>query len=178
MKRYSKLALSLGLFLLPGLPLHKRDNSRERIALILQTEAVRLNEETRHQITETVLHLSQEYRIDPMLILAVMKVESEFDLKARSRAGAIGLMQVMPIAARETAKDLEVTSLHSPQSNIRIGVHYLAGLMKRFKGDLIKALMAYNRGPTQVARAYKNRRAPLGGYQNKVLRVYREFLNS
>ncbi len=181
--RYRKhLALVLGLFLLTIGPIAQRPylTAPEQIHLILQEEALKLDQLTKRELTATVLTLSHEYSIDPILILAVIKVESHFDPKALSAKGARGFMQLMPVAARESAKELDIKDhhrrLHEPMLNVRVGVHYLAQLIKRFKGDLVKALLAYNRGPTAVSRDYKNRSVPLNGYQLRVLNTYREFL--
>ncbi len=151
---------------------------------ILDREAQDLPTSTRSSISQIVNHLAQEYRLDPLLILAVMKVESTFNPKAISNAKAYGLMQVRSIVVKAVAGDLGINPndsgrlLTSHEFNIRVGVHYLAGLIKEFGGDVKKALMAYNAGPTTVARLYKNRPAPEGGYQGKVLRTYRAFSDS
>ncbi|MCP4632299.1 MAG: transglycosylase SLT domain-containing protein [candidate division Zixibacteria bacterium] len=93
--------------------------------------------------------------IDPFLIWAVMKNESLFDEDVVSYAGAIGLMQLMPKTAKRTASkaDIELTELsmlENPRINIRIGAEYLASLIKRYNGNLMRALAAYNAGPTNV----------------------------
>lgn len=161
-----------------------QEKGPDKILLLLQREARGLNLTTKLEIAETVLQLSHEYRIDPMLILAVMKVESRFELQARSNRGALGLMQVRPIVVRDVAKELGIDPmdhgrlLTSHKFNIRVGVHYFSNLMKKFGGDIRKALMAYNAGPTFVARLYKNRPVPPGGYQGKVWKVYEGFSGS
>jgi len=155
----------------------------DRIHAILALEAQGLSVFEREEISRTVTNLSKEYRLDPLLILAVMKVESNFDSRALSNHDARGLMQVRPIVVREVADDLDISAkdssrLYEQAFNLRVGVHYLAGLIRKFGGDLKKALMAYNAGPTSVARLYKNRPAPEGGYQGRVLKAYRLFSDS
>ena len=81
------------------------------------------------------------------LILAVIKVESDFDSQAVSRKGAMGLMQLMP----GTAGDLGVTNPFDPEQNIFGGAKYLSDCVKTFK-DLGLALAAYNAGPDKVAK--------------------------
>ncbi|MNC95611.1 Transglycosylase SLT domain protein [compost metagenome] len=62
--------------------------------------------------------------------------------------------------------------------NIEVGVHYLSKLLIKFRGDVKKALMAYNAGPTSVERNYKGRSVPEGGYQGRVLKAYKDLSDS
>ncbi len=89
---------------------------------------------------------SDRYDVDPILVRAVIQVESSFDPKCVSRRGARGLMQLMP----ETAKQYGVTHIFDPNENIQGGVHYLADLLKLFPRDLPRALAAYNAGENAV----------------------------
>lgn len=91
---------------------------------------------------------AMEYGLDPATIKAVIKAESNFNKFTISRKGAVGLMQLMP----DTARKLAVTDIHSPEENIRGGTKYLRDMLYIFKGDLIKALAAYNAGPGCVKR--------------------------
>jgi soluble lytic murein transglycosylase-like protein len=86
-------------------------------------------------------------RIDPALLAAVISNESGFDPFATSRAGARGLMQLMP----QTAASLGVTDAYDPEQNVRGGAHYLRALLDRF-GSIELAVAAYNAGPAAVAR--------------------------
>lgn len=88
-------------------------------------------------------------RVSPALVLAVMAVESAGKPKARSHAGAVGLMQLMPA----TAKRFGVTDRTSPVQSIRGGVAYLDFLLGEFGGDPLLALAAYNAGEGAVAKA-------------------------
>ena len=161
-----------------------RGMDRERIFSLLQREGKKLDLITRLEVTEHVLWLADRYGMDPMLILAVMKVESHFDPKALSNRDARGLMQVRPIVVREVALELGISPsdagklLTSHHFNTRVGVHYLAGLIRKFGGDIRKALMAYNAGPTLITRLYRKRPVPNGGYQGKVLKTYDQFTRS
>ena len=156
----------------------KREVNQTKVLSVLDREGTKLSDNMKIEIAETVLQLSREYQMDPMLILAVMKVESTFNPKAVSNAQAYGLMQVRAIVVKDVAGELGINPqdegklLTSHHFNLRVGVHYLAKLLKKFKGDLHKALMAYNAGPTTVAKLYKNRPAPEGGYQGRVLKAY------
>ncbi len=84
--------------------------------------------------------------VDPQLVRAVIQVESAYQQRARSRKGAMGLMQLMP----ETAREYGVTDPYDPQSNIEAGIKHLKALLQRFPKDL--ALAAYNAGEAAVQR--------------------------
>jgi soluble lytic murein transglycosylase-like protein len=90
----------------------------------------------------------RQYGVEPALVRAVIHAESGFNAKARSRKGAMGLMQLMP----GTARDMGVADPSLPDLNIRGGTRYLAGLLLRFRGDVKLAVAAYNAGPEAVAR--------------------------
>ncbi len=86
--------------------------------------------------------------IDPKLIKSVIQVESAFNRKAISPAGAQGLMQLMP----KTARKYKVRDAFIPSENINAGTNYLSDLLEIYKGDLRLALAAYNAGETAVKR--------------------------
>lgn len=95
--------------------------------------------------------------IDPALVLAVIRQESDFDPKATSSAGAMGLMQLMNATAKEMAVKLKLkfvkADLHNrPDFNIKLGRHYLERLLKSFDASHALALAAYNAGPGNVRR--------------------------
>lgn len=83
------------------------------------------------------------YDVDPALVLAVIKAESNFDANATSGAGAIGLMQVMDF----NLESLGVVNGYDIDENIRAGVSILKGYLDDCNGDIAMALMAYNAGP-------------------------------
>jgi soluble lytic murein transglycosylase-like protein len=91
---------------------------------------------------------ARESRLQVALLVAVAEEESEMNPNARSRKGAIGLLQLMPSTAAELEADATV-----PRENIRAGARYLRALLTRFGGDVDLALAAYNAGPAAVARA-------------------------
>ncbi len=86
------------------------------------------------------------YSLEPLLVNAVITIESNWNPRARSRSGAIGLMQLMPATARE----MGVRDPFNPTENIDGGVKYLRYLLDRFNGDLALALAAYNAGPGRI----------------------------
>jgi soluble lytic murein transglycosylase len=90
---------------------------------------------------------ASRYGLEPSLVQAIVKAESDFDERAVSHKGAAGLMQLMP----ETARDMSVADCFNPAQNIEGGVQYFCQLLKQF-GDLRLALAAYNAGPANVIR--------------------------
>lgn len=105
---------------------------------------------------ELVLEAAAKYELDPHLIWAVMREESHFRPQARSWAGAMGLMQIMPATGMEIAGrkgvELVLDDLLKPEVNIDFGAFYLRRLLNKFEGDLDKVLAAYNGGSGNVRR--------------------------
>jgi soluble lytic murein transglycosylase-like protein len=125
------------------------------------------------ELEPVISRYSRQHQLHPALIRAVIKAESDFDPMAVSRAGAVGLMQLMP----QTAVRLDVRDLYDPEDNIGGGTKYLRQLLDRFRGNLPLALAAYNAGEHVVDRY---RALPpideTRQYVRKVLRYYRTFL--
>lgn len=97
---------------------------------------------------ESIATASRKFGVDPALVRAVIHAESAFRPSARSKKGALGLMQLMP----DTARDMGVTNALSPEENINGGVRYLAWLLEKTRGDTTLATAAYNAGPGAVER--------------------------
>jgi soluble lytic murein transglycosylase len=116
--------------------------------------------------------LSKKYAVDPALIKAVIKAESDFNPKAVSKKGARGMMQLIP----ETAKSLDVADSFNMSDNIEGGVKYLKYLLDLFNDDVIFALAAYNAGENAVKK-YKNipPYPETQKYVRKVLAYYKAF---
>lgn len=92
---------------------------------------------------------ARHYQLDADLIRAVIRAESAFNPFAVSRAGAMGLMQLMPALAKE----MSVTDPFDPRQNILAGARYLRELLDRHRGNLELAVASYNAGPTAAARS-------------------------
>ena len=113
--------------------------------------------------------------VSPFLLKALIHVESDFNPKAVSKKGALGLTQIMPF----NLDLLEVQDPFDPRDNVMGGARYLRAMMDRFNGQLGLALAAYNAGPTAVERyndipPYQETR----NYVQKVLKFFRYYKNS
>lgn len=125
------------------------------------------------EVDRLVARHARRHRLPPALLRAVIKTESDFNPVAVSRAGAIGLMQLMP----QTALMLNVGNPFDPEQNVHGGAAHLRALLDRFEGNLTLALAAYNAGVTAVERynalpPYRETRR----FVQKVLRNYRRYL--
>jgi soluble lytic murein transglycosylase len=132
--------------------------------------------------------------VDPFLVAAIIREESQYDRRAVSRVGAIGLMQVMPATANAVAQQHRLPSLSredlfDQETNIRIGARYVEQLFTQFSGNVVQTIAAYNAGPIVVgtwAATYRGRSedefVELIHYQEtrqyvkRVLRSYKEYL--
>jgi len=106
---------------------------------------------------DDVRHYAGEYQLDPGHVYAVIRTESAFNPDARSGAGAMGLMQLMPVTGRVTARKNRIPlpgtrHLYDPERNIRIGSAYLKEVMRRYDNNVVLASAAYNAGPQRVQR--------------------------
>lgn len=122
------------------------------------------------QIEENIREYSLKHGLDPNLIKAVIKVESNFDPKAVSPKGAIGLMQILP----STAKLMGVKDPFDIKENLDGGCRYLKILLEEFSGDLKLALAAYNAGKENILKykgipPYEETKE----YVNKILKIYK-----
>lgn len=126
-------------------------------------------------IQRAVASVAPVYPVPPALVKAVIKRESNFNPEAKSSAGAIGLMQVMPFNAAKV--NLTVADLSAPETNILAGTRLLAVLLKYYDGDVIDALVAYNaKARPLFAPIPRNGETP--GYVAAVLGFHKEFSES
>lgn len=111
--------------------------------------------------------------IDPGLAFRLVKVESGFNLRAKSHAGALGLTQVLPSTARLYEPGLTTQQLFDRDTNLRIGFRYLRDLLDRYPSNMELALLAYNRGPAKVEQLLGAGRNPANGYETEVMKGFR-----
>jgi hypothetical protein len=120
-----------------------------------------------------IVDVSSSEGIDPELAFRLVKLESDFNPRAVSSVGAIGLTQVMPATARYYVKGITREGLYDPTTNLRIGFRYLRGLVRQYHGDVNLALLVYNRGPVAVEKARAEGDDPSNGYDRIVTKGYR-----
>lgn len=177
-----QIAVSLGLWLDGGgarqmserrlrtvHPPHDRDGGAAAStprATGFRTSHVRVPTAKPNRYDPLIERYAAQAEVPSELVRAVVRIESGFNPAARSSAGAMGLMQLMP----ETAAELGVIDPYDPSENIRGGVVYLKQLLMRYGGDERLALAAYNAGPGAVAR-YGNRVPPYSETLQYVRRV-------
>lgn len=94
--------------------------------------------------------MAREARVDPTLVMSLIKQESAFSSDALSRSGAQGLMQIMPFTAVGVDSKAEMATLLDTNVNVRLGTQYLAELLKKYDGNWSYVLAAYNAGPSRV----------------------------
>jgi len=104
------------------------------------------------QYASSVVDYSEKYDVPIPLILSMTRKESAFNPRAKSHAGAMGIIQVMPSTARDISIELGVRhySMYKIHDNVRFGVYYIMKMLDIFDGDVNLAVAAYNAGPTYV----------------------------
>ena len=133
------------------------------------------------RIPELIYTISQKYGYDPLFLTAVIITESSFNNWARSRVGALGLMQIRPQTGLQLASETNThwkgkPTLFDPETNIALGAYYLNKLTLRF-GDLSLALEAYNHGPSRIRKYLKRGYRPKT-YSRKVYKNYKRIRQS
>ena len=126
---------------------------------------------SKQEIRRAIAWYAKKYRLDPALLRAVIKTESDFHQHAVSHKGAVGLMQLTPA----TAARLRVSDAYDSIQNIRGGAKQLRHLLNLYQGDLPLALAAYNAGVHRVKGHKVPRIRETRAYVRKVLRYYEVF---
>ena len=121
------------------------------IVIILAGWIYTLNYLLPYSYKSYIMQYARAYELDPSLVCAVINTESRFKQNAKSSAGAVGLMQLMPSTANELAKKLNIDNydLYDAKTNIQLGCYYLSKLINQY-AVLQTALCAYNAGPNTV----------------------------
>jgi soluble lytic murein transglycosylase len=128
-------------------------------------------------IAQTIFEESRRRALDPLLTLAVMRVESSMKYDAVSNVGAAGLMQIMPATGHHLAKRMNLRwisqhRLFDPKINIKMGTFYIRALINQFRGNMNHAIAAYNWGPGAIGRFIKRKRRVPREYADKVLGLW------
>ncbi|MEH6504049.1 MAG: transglycosylase SLT domain-containing protein [Cycloclasticus sp.] len=134
------------------------------------TVAYKQFEQNRRKLTPLIRQQAKKHKVDSALVMAIIHAESAYDQRAISRAGAVGLMQLMP----KTAERFGVTNRNNPAQNISGGTRYLRHLLELFKFDIRLTLAAYNAGESAVAK-YGNKIPPYPETQTYVKRVVKHY---
>ena len=105
---------------------------------------------------EEIDQAAAEAQLDPRLIAAVIRVETNYHPSAESYKGAVGMMQIMPPTAKSILQErefegLSLKDMEEPEVNIRVGTWYLAMLLNKHDQDVVKAVASYNAGPANVS---------------------------
>lgn len=147
---------------------------------VLKKRAPDLGLTLRRRLSHAIVEESKAANFDPLLVVAIIDVESDFEDEAVSNKGARGLMQIKPSTLHFLAEKEGIHLTRDEVSTdtilqVRLGIRYLHQLKARF-GDLDYALMAYNAGPTRIRQAMRDREVePFRRYPTLVRRDFRRF---
>lgn len=152
----------------------------EALGIVAAVEASRLPERQQRRLAMAIVREARRNKVDPMLVVAVIRCESSFNNYAVSHVGAMGLMQVMPdtgnyLADKAGFKLQRHTNLFDSELNVELGTAYLANLIERF-GSPERALVAYNAGPglaKKILSKKEKRDRFMAGYPAKVMKEFR-----
>lgn len=156
-----------------------------KIYQILKSRRPDMNDAQAWRLSGVILSESSRHHLDPLLVTAIIRNESNFEHTAVSPVGARGLMQIMPDTGRYLAEALHrefglhpagfhPELLDDPLHNIRLGTYYLRGLKNRFR-DMQLVLAAYNLGPGEIQNRIENDIEFSDRFANAVLETYRRY---
>lgn len=120
-------------------------------------------------LAERIEDIALAEGIEPHVAFGLVRAESEFNRRAVSPVGAVGLTQLMPSTARYFKRGVSREALFDRDTNLRIGFRYLRTLIEKYNGNLELALLAYNRGPDRVDQLLAAGQDPNNGYVEMVL---------
>ena len=160
---------------------------KELVAIynVIKTNRPDISDAEAWKVSDVIWEESAKHNLDPILIAALIEVESGFQSLAVSPMGARGIMQIMPDVGKSIAREIGFTEeagsgaftpehLDDPVLNIKLGIYYLYGLQKSFR-SLNLALAAYNVGPTAMRDHLENETEAPIEFTNAVLSVYRKY---
>ncbi len=150
----------------------------EKIASFMEDEGFTLGREKLLETARSIYKVSKQYGVDYRLMLAIIKIESNFKHDAVSPKGARGLLQIKPSLAKFIAKDAGVhwkgiKTLDEPEKNIKIGIFFFSRLLEDFD-NIYLALNAYNMGPTKLKNILKEKKTHDRSFSMQVLREYKD----
>ncbi|MCX5804936.1 MAG: lytic transglycosylase domain-containing protein [Proteobacteria bacterium] len=150
----------------------------KKITEYMEKEDATVSDDELKDVATMIYKESGQNNLDYRLILAIMKIESNFKHKAVSSKGARGLLQVKPSHAKFIARDMGIAwhgakTLDEPDKNIKIGIHFFSELMEDFE-NINMALHAYNMGPTRLKEIMSEKSKQEKGFSKLVLREYRK----
>jgi hypothetical protein len=151
----------------------------ETVVIKLQLERANtiLENSTRYQIpadlSAAIYDIALSEGIDPSLGYQLVKIESQFNRKAKSAMQAFGYTQLQLATAKFYQPGIKERDLYERDTNLRLGFRFLNELLARFHYDVHLALLAYNRGPARVAEILAQGGNPANGYSDAVLKGYR-----
>jgi len=172
-----------------AIPIHATPapKPKELIAIydVIKTNRPDIGESEAWKVSDVIWEESAKHNLDPILIAALIEVESGFRSLAISPMGARGIMQIMPAVGKWIAREIGLAEearsdaftpehLDDPVFNIKLGTYYLYGLKKSFR-SLNLALVAYNVGPTEMRNRLDNDIEVPIEFANAVLSVYRKY---
>jgi len=156
----------------------KKEVVVREIVQFLKDKDVKLSDGKLEGMAGTVYEESRLYDLDYRLVLAIIKVESNFRFNVTSRAGAKGLMQIKPSLAKFISRTVGIEyktpkDLHEPDNNIKLGTYHISKLMEDFD-NVHAALHAYNVGEKNAQRRIRKENEPNTPFTRRVLREYQK----